>query len=485
VPPTWLPTSLLDSAEQRDFLGGVQPYLQNLQEQVSAGVTGLTSAANDVGRQLQELAAPRPAPMAPPPPMVQPQARPPSPPATPIEPFTLPSFERLTGGAQAAPTPTPAAGGAPRNATDPSPFRLPTFEDLTGFPETVRRTAQAAVPAVAAAGAAPPPSASGPPSRPGEIEAYIRQAAAARGIDPDTAMRVVMAEGGVSDPVRQSDVVYQGRRETSYGPLQLNTAGGVGSAALKAGIDPRDPAQWRQAVDFGLDEVARSGWGQWHGAARVGVGPRQGIGEPRTPVSTATAGAAPRPSPATTGPAGVPTAVAEGAGWRETWGKDLTPNQINETLNLGLSWDAALATCGVAASVAFARANGRAPTFKEALDLARATGEWNADVGMTRGTTGQLALLKGLGVEARAAPLAEGEVAAAVQRGQPVQINAHGNGGHFYVAQGYDPQTRKFDFGNSAAILKRSGGKTWFRLDELPSLGVGTPSEAIYLAGGR
>jgi hypothetical protein len=181
----------------------------------------------------------------------------------------------------------------------------------------------------------------------------------------------------------------------------------------------------------------------------------------------------------------VPTAVAEGAGWRERWGKDLTPNQIKETLGLGLSWDAALATCGIAASIAFARANGRTPTFKEALDLAQRTGEWNADVGMTRGTSGQLALLKGLGVEAQARPLAEADVARAVTSGQPVQINAHGNGGHFYVAQGYDPQTRKFDFGNSAAILKRSGGNTWYRLDELPSLGVGTPTEAIYLAGGR
>ena len=192
-------------------------------------------------------------------------------------------------------------------------------------------------------------------------------------------------------------------------------------------------------------------------------------------------GAATAPSPATTGPAGVPTGVADGPGWRQTWGKDLTPNQINETLNVGMSWDAALATCGVAAAVAFARANGRAPTFKEALDLAQQTGEWNQNVGMTHGTTGEVALLKGLGVDATARPLAEAEVAQAVSSGQPVQINAQGNGGHFYVAQDYDPQTRKFNFGNSAAILKRSGGNTWYRLDELPALGVGTPSEAIYL----
>lgn len=200
-----------------------------------------------------------------------------------------------------------------------------------------------------------------------------------------------------------------------------------------------------------------------------------------TGVGEVTAQPGVRPSPASSPPDGVPTAVADGAGWRQTWGKDLTPHQINETLKLGLSWDAALATCGVAAAVAFARANGRTPTFGEALDLAKKTGEWTQDVGMTRGTTGQIALLKGLGVDAEARPLNEAEIASTVTAGQPVQINAHGNGGHFYVAQGYDPTTRKFDFGNSAAILKRSGGNTWYRLDELSGLGVGSPSEAIYL----
>lgn len=187
------------------------------------------------------------------------------------------------------------------------------------------------------------------------------------------------------------------------------------------------------------------------------------------------------PSPASVPPDGVPTAVADGPGWRQTWGKDLTPHQINETLGLGLSWDAALATCGVAAAVAFARANGRTPTFGEALDLAKRTGEWNQEVGMTRGSTGELALLKGLGVDAEVRPLNEQEIATTVTAGQPVQINATGNGGHYYVAQGYDPATRRFDFGNSAAILKRSGGNTWYRLDELPGLGVGSPSQAIYL----
>jgi flagellum-specific peptidoglycan hydrolase FlgJ len=181
-----------------------------------------------------------------------------------------------------------------------------------------------------------------------------------------------------------------------------------------------------------------------------------------------------------------PVGIADGKDWRQTWGDNLTPDQIKETLALGLDWNAAIATCGIAAAVAFARANGgEPPTFGQALDLAQRSGEWNAAVGMTHGTPGEISVLKQLGVDAHQGPLDERSVAQAVQAGQPVQINAKGNGGHFYVAQKYDPESHRFDFGGSTAILKAAGGRTWFRLDELPALGVGTPSEAIYLGAGQ
>jgi hypothetical protein len=111
-----------------------------------------------------------------------------------------------------------------------------------------------------------------------EIEAHIRQSAQARGIDPDVAVRVAMSEGGLKDPVRQSDFVKNGVREQSYGPFQLYMGGGLGNRALAAGIDPRDPEQWRAGIDFALDEAAKRGWGQWYGAARVGIGNHEGIG---------------------------------------------------------------------------------------------------------------------------------------------------------------------------------------------------------------
>jgi hypothetical protein len=100
---------------------------------------------------------------------------------------------------------------------------------------------------------------------------------------------------------------------------------------------------------------------------------------------------------------------------------------------------------------------------------------------MVNGYEGQLRLLKQLGVDAVARGVDETEISQAVQHGMPVQINATGHGGHYYTATDYNPETHQFNFGNSAGILRLSNGNTWFRLDELPGLGVGTPSQALYI----
>ncbi|MET0651206.1 MAG: hypothetical protein ABWY63_01725, partial [Hyphomicrobiaceae bacterium] len=122
----------------------------------------------------------------------------------------------------------------------------------------------------------------------GEIETYIRTAAVRAGIDPDIAVAVAKSEGGLTNPVRQSDFRKNGVREPSYGPFQLYMGGGLGNRALEAGIDPRNPAQWREAIDFALEEAAKKGWGQWYGAKRVGIGEYEGIGRP--PVTAAAPG---------------------------------------------------------------------------------------------------------------------------------------------------------------------------------------------------
>jgi len=157
---------------------------------------------------------------------------------------------------------------------------------------------------------------------------------------------------------------------------------------------------------------------------------------------------------------------------------DLVPNQLSEGMGQGLSREEALAVCGPAAAVAFSRANGRNPTLLEAKQMAQTLGLWDQGSGM-HGPASEVQLLSNMGVPSYLAPGAdEGSVAQSVQGGRPVIIDTPQ---HYFVAQGYDPTTRQFDFGQSANVLARSGGRTRYRLDELPSLGMGAPRSTIYM----
>ena len=118
-----------------------------------------------------------------------------------------------------------------------------------------------------------------------DLESYIRRAAAARGINPDIAVRVAKSEGGLKDPVRRAEYVKGGYREPSYGPFQLLVGGagtgfpaGMGNDALRSGIDPRDPNQAPKAIDFALDQAKNNGWGAWYGAKAQGITGKMGIG---------------------------------------------------------------------------------------------------------------------------------------------------------------------------------------------------------------
>lgn len=115
-----------------------------------------------------------------------------------------------------------------------------------------------------------------------EMEAYIRQAAQARGIDPDIAVRVARSEGLAPD-TWQSNVRLKYGREQSYGPFQLHVAPdgykpGMGNDFVKAtGLNPADPSTWKQGVDFALDNAAKGGWSPWFGRKNVGVDVWDGI----------------------------------------------------------------------------------------------------------------------------------------------------------------------------------------------------------------
>lgn len=162
-----------------------------------------------------------------------------------------------------------------------------TYEAITGWWNSGRGGAPPQV--------ANPPAATGPQAATSksEVVAYIRQAAIARGIDPDIAVRVAQSEGLNA---------YVGDRGSSFGPFQLHYGGvapgmmqsGLGDAfTKKTGLDARDERTWRQQVDFALDTAAKPGgrgWADWYGAGRVGIGQFQGIGRGGGNQTTVTVG---------------------------------------------------------------------------------------------------------------------------------------------------------------------------------------------------
>lgn len=117
-----------------------------------------------------------------------------------------------------------------------------------------------------------------------EIEAFIRDAAQKRGIDPDIAVRVALSEGGVTQYAAHGDF----DTGDSWWPLQLHYGGdgyekygtvagmGTGFTAL-TGWQPGDPHGWRDSVRYALNRAKASGWGQWYGAAAAGIGQWDGI----------------------------------------------------------------------------------------------------------------------------------------------------------------------------------------------------------------
>lgn len=153
----------------------------------------------------------------------------------------------------------------------------------------------------------------------------------------------------------------------------------------------------------------------------------------------------------------------------------LTPDQFNSQLPTA----DALSACGPAAAVAFARATGRNPTLAEAVELAKQVG-WNQQQGMA-GPQSQVALMRRMGINAQLQGGVDWQrVAAEVQAGRPVILDTPQ---HYLVVEGFDANTGLFDLGQSALALRASGGRRWFRPEELARLGTGAIRSSIYLLG--
>jgi len=157
---------------------------------------------------------------------------------------------------------------------------------------------------------------------------------------------------------------------------------------------------------------------------------------------------------------------------------NLTPNQYNVSASEGLDKETADAVCGPAAAIAFARKLGRNPTMTEAVNLAKQVG-WTAAAGMA-GPASQLKLLQSMGIPASLedGPPNASKMVASIQAGNPVTASTSG---HYFVAEGYDPATGKFNFGNSALVLKRANGNPWYTLEEVGNLGMGSIRGTLYI----
>ncbi|CAO4184276.1 phage tail tape measure protein [Methylorubrum populi] len=137
-----------------------------------------------------------------------------------------------------------------------------------------------------------------------EVVAYIRAAAAVRGINPNTALAVADGEGlrgfGPNKPV-------VGDQGTSHGPFQLHYSGGTGanrqrglgdSFTKATGLHARDPSTYKAQVDFALDHAAKHGWKAWYGRAHHKVGVWDGIGKsPAAKPAAAAVKAVPKTEP--------------------------------------------------------------------------------------------------------------------------------------------------------------------------------------------
>lgn len=105
---------------------------------------------------------------------------------------------------------------------------------------------------------------------PRNMEGYIRERAAAHGHDPSTAIEVAKSEG-----LRD----FSGDRGTSFGAFQLHKGGGLGDEFQKeTGLDPADPKNEKETIDWAMKNLGRTGWGPYHGANRVGINRWEGIG---------------------------------------------------------------------------------------------------------------------------------------------------------------------------------------------------------------
>lgn len=148
--------------------------------------------------------------------------------------------------------------------------------------------------------------------------------------------------------------------------------------------------------------------------------------------------------------------------------------QISQFSDASIPFDQAVSLCGPAAAVAFARANGRTPTLREAQEMAQFLGVWDKDKGMS-GPRSQVDLMRRMGMETE---YSEGHadwdrVANSARSRRPVVISTPR---HYFTVSDADDQGRLFVGASGTDLI---GGKEWLTPDEIERMG-GRVQGAIY-----
>lgn len=134
------------------------------------------------------------------------------------------------------------------------------------------------------------------------------------------------------------------------------------------------------------------------------------------------------------------------------------------------------ALCGPVAAVLAAASHGKDWTVAQAKGIATKLGLWDAGNGM-HGLQSEVDLLKQAGVDASTGAADETRLAKDALSGNTPIVSTDG---HYFVLQGYDPQTGKFDTGTTGSDKIFKGGSRWLTLGEMQNL-AGTIQGAAYM----
>jgi len=455
MPLPWMPADQARDVEDWSFSNTVSSAMQGLQQQAATLMQPMQHHIENI-RPRQE-----PAPEASTPAM------------SPIKPFSLGSIQDWLGPSApkvAQPLAQDEPSGQPGGGVSAG-FSLPSISSFLGQPGSEKIS---------------PAPRSAPSYAAGSWDQRAYDAAVRAGHpDPAEFARQMRHESAGFDP----DVI-SGKRNSPAGAQGIAQI--MPATARDWGVNPLDP-------EAALAEAARrmTGYYQTYNGdgdkalAAYNMGPGnlakygpRGLPETNSYLNIIRGGAG-SSAPAPARPS-APAPAARKATPAPNWGtytpETLTPNQFTEGQQQGLSAAESIAVCGPAAAVAFARANGRNPTLAEAKQLGERLGVWDVGQGM-HGPASEVQLLGGLGIDANLQQGADwGQIASEVQAGRPVIVDTPQ---HYFTVTGYDPSSGQFEFGQSAGVLTRSGGRTKWRPDELPGLGMGTPRATIYMGASR